>query len=405
MNQKARWALLVCVLAGACGFDPVDRATADAVAARECTPAELDAIRNGAPVTCSCTLTEGETITHPLVFEGDSASGVTFDGNGAVIDAPGYTIEVRSIVEPALGSDGSPLVEHGHAVPLKNDNGYYVRKRPENVTIKNCVIKGKVRVWGLGENGQHGYQWHSSRDLAAPGHVERARDAAPTRITFENVTIEGTGGILFYLGPGATYVTLKKSELKGTGKLNVYFDAETAFNVVTGNHIHANTNRGFFNQQFRGGDRELFALDGSSYNTITDNRFSQLQNGGIYLYRNCGECGAVRVSTPSHNRIANNYFYYNRYNGPNPAVWLGSRNTLKFDRYCGKDKDVDYGSGASDWDYAQDNEVRDNQIVKRSVSDMIVVGLDRFPNTTERMRKRARQVNSGNAIEGNTTVR
>ncbi len=64
-------------------------------------PAQLDEIRNGANVTCSCTLTKGETITHPLVFEGDSASGVTFDGNGAVIDAPGYTIVVRSVIEPA----------------------------------------------------------------------------------------------------------------------------------------------------------------------------------------------------------------------------------------------------------------------------------------------------------------
>jgi parallel beta-helix repeat protein len=180
----------------------------------------------------------------------------------------------------------------------------------------------------------------------------------------------------------------------------MYFDAETAFNVVTGNHIHANTNQGYFKS-----DRELFALDGSSYNTITDNKFSQLQNGGIYLYRNCGEGGAVRVSTPSHNRIANNYFYYNRYSGPNPAVWIGSRNTVTFDHYCGKDKGVDYGSGASDWDYAQSNEVRDNQIVKRSVSDMIVVGLDKSPNASDRMRKKAREVNCDNVIEGNTTVR
>ncbi len=262
----------------------------------------------------------------------------------------------RSWFDPSLsrrGNDGSPLVEDGHEVPLKNDKGYYVRKCPENVTIKNCVIKGVVRVWGLGTNGQDGYQWHSSRDLAAPGHVQRVRDAAPTRITFENVTIESTGWILFYLGPGTTYVTLKNSELTGKGALNVYFDAETAFNVVTGNHIHAKTNR------------EVFALDGSSHNEITDNRFSSLNNGGIYLYRNCGEGGAVRVSTPSHNRIANNHFYYNRYDGPNPAVWIGSRNTVTHDHYCGKDKGVDYGSGASDWDYAQCNQVRNNQIVKR----------------------------------------
>lgn len=289
LDHKANLALLLGVLASACGVEPVDGAepSAEAVPARACAPSQLDDIRNGANVTRSYTLTKGETITHSLVFEGDSASGVTFDGNGAIIDVPGDAIVVRSVIEQGCGTDGSPLKEDGHDVPLKDDKGYYVRKRPENVTIKNCVIKGAVRVYGLGRNGQDGYQWHSSRDLAAPGHVERARDAAPTRITFENVTIEGPigfGGVLFYLGPGVTHVTLKNSELNGDCKLNMYFDAESAFNVVTGNHIHANTNQGGFKSE-----RELFALDGSSYNTITDNKFSQLQNEGTL-----GELSALR---------------------------------------------------------------------------------------------------------------
>jgi parallel beta-helix repeat protein len=385
-------ALVLGVLATGCGVEPVDEgeSSAEAVAERTCTPQQLDRIRNGAKVTCSGSLRAGETITHPLVFEGDAANGVTFDCNGAIIDAPGYTIAVRSIVEPARNGDGSPRLDDGHEVPLKNDKGYYVRKRPENITIKNCVVRGKVRVWGLGENGQDGYQWSSSRDLSAPGHVARARDAAPTKITFDNVTIEGKGANLFYLGPGSTQVTLKNSELKGDSKLNIYFDAETAFNVVTNNRIHATT------------DRELFALDGSSFNTITNNRFSSLNNGGIYLYRNCGEGGVVRVSTPSYNKIENNYFYYEKYKGSDPAVWIGSRNTVKYDHYCGKDKNVPYGSGASDWDYAQNNTVVDNQIVKRSVSDMIVVGLDK--TGLGFLRDAARKVNTGNIIEGNVTI-
>ena len=34
--------------------------------------------------------------------------------------------------------------------------------------------------------------------------------------------------------------------------------------------------------------RELIAINGSAYNQIIDNRFSRLDKGRIYLYRNCG---------------------------------------------------------------------------------------------------------------------
>ena len=74
----------------------------------------------------------------------------------------------------------------------------------------------------------------------------------------------------------------------------------------------------------------MLAVDASDYNKIIDNRFSALSNGGIYLYRNCGQDGIVRQTTPSHNTIVNNIFYYNKYNPfppfANPSVFMGARN-------------------------------------------------------------------------------
>ena len=99
----------------------------------------------------------------------------------------------------------------------------------------------------------------------------------------------------------------------------------------------------------------MLAVDGSSYNLIINNWFSGLNNGGIYLYRNCGEGGTVRHATPSYNQIINNVFYYDEYIGFNPSVFIGSRNGNR--SYCGDDGGYPFGSNSSDLDYARYNVV------------------------------------------------
>jgi hypothetical protein len=123
--------------------------------------------------------------------------------------------------------------------------------------------------------------------------------------------------------------------------------------------------------------REQIAVDGSAYNKIVANSFGTLSNGGIYLYRNCGERGVVRHQAPQYNQIINNIFYYNKYNGFNPAVWLGSRNTITDIgnflniNYCDDDNGYDFGSSKDNEDFARYNVIAENQIYKRSVSEMI----------------------------------
>jgi hypothetical protein len=135
-------------------------------------------------------------------------------------------------------------------------------------------------------------------------YPQRVRAAAPTNITFDNLTIAGTGTSLVYFYSGVTNSRLVNSELKGFpgDGVAIYLDAESAYNIIKNNTIHADTNR-----------REQLAIDGSAGNLIIGNYFSALDHGGIYVYRNCGENGAVRHTEPSHNRIVNNTFFYDRY--------------------------------------------------------------------------------------------
>ena len=72
------------------------------------------------------------------------------------------------------------------------------------------------------------------------------------------------------------------------------------------------------------------------------------------------------------NQIVNNTFYYNRYDGAEPAIWLGARNGRK--KYCDLESGFGFGSSASNLDYARYNVIAENQIYRLSVSKMIRVG-------------------------------
>jgi hypothetical protein len=135
-------------------------------------------------------------------------------------------------------------------------------------------------------------------------------------------------------------------------------------------------------------ERESISIDGSDHNRIISNWFWALNRGGIYVFRNCGEKGGIRHTTPSHNHIINNVFPYEKYDGPNPAVFLGSRDgdppgfevdlpdppgvvIDPWSNYCDDDAGFPYGSSADDRDFATHNVVMQNLIVKRPAADVI----------------------------------
>ena len=144
----------------------------------------------------------------------------------------------------------------------------------------------------------------------------------------------------------------------------IYLDSETTGNMLKNNDIRVTSTSG----------REEIAVDGSSYNVIVGNRLSTLNTGGIYLYRNCGERGVVRHTGPRGNLILNNAFYYDKYTGSNPAIYIGSREGDE--GYCDEDEDASLGSGLNDRSYARYNVVMQNRIHKRALSEMIRIGGD-----------------------------
>ena len=211
----------------------------------------------------------------------------------------------------------------------------------DNITIKRCKINGSIRTIGLGRNGEAPGVKASS---VKTGHIERAQAAAPRGTVLYGLTITGHGRIPLYLGPGTTRLTMYDSTIKGrSDSVALYLDAESGFNIIRNNTF-----------DIAGASREIIAVDGSANNQLLTNTIKQAPNGGIYLYRNCGEGGTVRHQAPQHNLIAGNTI--NSTGGY--GIWLGSRNGGRL--YCRDDAGFPFGSSKDDGDFADNNTVRDN---------------------------------------------
>lgn len=224
-------------------------------------------------------------------------------------------------------------------------------ERPEGIVIRNCRIRGSIRVLGMGRNGEAADVRESSH---WEGHTQRAQDAAPTNIRITGVEIEAAHRIPLYVAPGVTGVVFENSRITGwSASTAIYLDCESAGNVIAGNTLAM------------WAAREVIAIDGSADNRIEGNRFESIAYGGIFLYRNCGEAGTVRHQTPHGNVIRDNWFNTRTLGAFQTAIHLGSRNGSRM--YCGQDHGYPFGSSLDDRDFADDNTVTGNVFVPPSL--------------------------------------
>lgn len=271
----------------------------------------------------------GVEVRRPVLIQGAEASGAGLDCGGGRIAPPGDPTTARPTV----------------AVWSRRDRAGW--SRPVGVTIKDCVVVGNVRIWGMGAGGSMRDLLTSSRTA---GHTLAAQSAAPLATTLEGVRFEGVGTIPLYVGPGVTRTTVVRSRFRGRStSVALYLDAESAGAVIRDNDFDIRTGR------------EQIAVDGSGANRIEDNRFVLNGRAGILLYRNCGEDGVIRHQTPSYNQITDNLFYRPDWLRPRLVV-VGAREGRR--SYCGDDAGWPFGSSQDDGDRAVGNQLRGNRAVR-----------------------------------------
>lgn len=265
-----------------------------------------------------------EVRLRPLVFAGAADAGRTIDCGGGWL-AQGEPVEVRIQSLPRV------------------DGGW---ERPDGLRLRNCRLRGAIRIIGLGRNGEAEAVRRSS---AQADHTRRAQAAAPRDVVLERLDLEAVGPIPLYVGPGSTGLRLSESHLWGRSRsVAIYLDAESAGNRISGNRLEVTSGR------------EVIAVDGSAGNRIEGNRIRQSGKGGIFVYRNCGEGGTARHQAPTGNTIRANRFSVapGVAAGRAPDVWLGSRGGRR--PYCVLDGAIPYGSGRDDGDHAEGNGVEGN---------------------------------------------
>ncbi|NCW28369.1 MAG: hypothetical protein EBV83_08785, partial [Verrucomicrobia bacterium] len=126
--------------------------------------------------------------------------------SGRVIDLKGGWLNEGKLTELLIRSKET---EHGWDVP-------------EKITIRNGRIRGSIRIFGQGVNGEAPKVRESSH---REGHTARAQAAAPKGVVLENLQIEADHRIPLYLGPGVTGVTVRNCAFTGwSASTTVYLD-------------------------------------------------------------------------------------------------------------------------------------------------------------------------------------
>ncbi|NKN35151.1 right-handed parallel beta-helix repeat-containing protein [Agrobacterium sp. a22-2] len=284
-------------------------------------------------VACDLDLDPSDVIARKIVFAGEQSSGTTLDCHGATIGTAAMKSGPRA---PTIAIRSVP----------KGRGDAQIWSAPRDITIRNCTIVGSLRLIGLGPNGEAEAVHRSSltRD-----HTRNAQNSAPSGIVLDRLKFRATGGIPLYFGPGVTRTSLRNSRFLGTTeKTAIYLDAESAGNNISRN-IFAMSSVG----------RELIAVDGSARNVIANNTFRNPENGGIYVYRNCGEGGTIRHQKPQYNEITGNRFIYKEALTARPAIWLNQRDIGKI--FCSPDPKYPFGSSLDSSDQAKHNIVRNNR--------------------------------------------
>jgi hypothetical protein len=305
-------------------------------ATRPCSAGEMreltaapDAADTPYRLTCRADL-DGRPVLRRILIEGAEASGAGIDCGGGSLGRPG-----------ARTTTGTPTVA---VWSRRIDGPSPAWSRPTDIAIRNCTVHGAIRLWGMGVGGRIDDLRTSSR---TPGHTAAAQAAGPSHVALTHVAFAATGSIPLYVGPGVTDVTVTGGRFAGrSDSTAVYLDAESARTTIRDVTFDVRTGR------------EIVAVDGSARNTITGNRFALGGQGGVFLYRNCGEDGVIRHQTPSGNVITDNLFTGASRLRPRTVV-VGAREGGR--RYCGDDRGWPFGSSLDDGDHATGNTVARNR--------------------------------------------
>jgi parallel beta-helix repeat protein len=264
-----------------------------------------------------------------------TASDTTLDCQGATIHGP-KSAGAGIVISAPVGSD------------------------LHDVTVKNCHVNGFMNGLKVTRPG--------FRDLPAGGEYEDDLDD----IVITESSFTDTYGVGLYVDGYVTGVSVTHDTIRNAGSSGIYLETGSRGTTVAHNLLLQNGYRenGPGGQAFSfsgidlwfwGVGREGISVDGSYQNTISDNIFWNDSNGGVLLYKNCGEYPDRDRYFERRYHADDNLITRNTFVDERNGVWVGSRmaeNTLPMD--CTDPAYIDEPLRRVVLDYAQGNTVSDN---------------------------------------------
>ncbi len=216
-----------------------------------------------------------------------------FDQSDRTLDCAG------GIVDHGWGRhgapDGTPATDGAANLPLIR---FAEDRSLGGVTVQDCTLRGTLQV-GVQMTrffgGQLGGDGELGPDEPMPlGHHD---------LLFRDVLIQDVR-IGMYLGNFSRDVTLERVRIDGTERISLYSEAGTHRLSVRDSSFTGNRTR------------EAIALDSTYDSEIVNSTVAHNREGGVFVYRNCGElagtvCPVVRSTAPNDNRFAGNRFVAN----------------------------------------------------------------------------------------------
>ena len=233
-----------------------------------------------------------------------------------------------------------------------------------DVTVRNCRVEGFLNSLRVTRDG--------FRTLAEGEEY----DTPTSNIVVEDSTFKGSRGTGIFVDGYVEDVTLRHNTVDGAGSVGVYLETGSRRNRLEDNSF---INNGYIENGpggqlislsgtqlwWWGVGREGVAVDGSFENTIVGNAFYNNANGGLFLYKNCGEYPTKPAYFERRTSAHDNLIEGNTFVGGRTGVWVGSRmaeNTLPME--CTDPAYIDEPARRVVLDRAEDNTVRANRFVE-----------------------------------------
>jgi hypothetical protein len=250
------------------------------------------------------------------------------DCHGAVIDGGGQLATgIR------IDSNGEPL--HG-------------------VQIRNCTVRNFTKL-GIGV----GWALADGDKLRAPGTGDAAAYEArtPSDTVIANTRVEGIGGVGIYIDDHVVGTRMQHVIVRGAQGAGIYLEHDSRNATIEHATVEGNGRAGAV------GAQPGMAIDASQGNVVRDSTFRRNGQGGIFLYRNCGERVGIdpqavpRETGANGNLIEGNSF--DETTGIRVAARM-SRNLRAMQ--CGRKPYYDAGGVQIVLDEARHNIIRGNEI-------------------------------------------